>query len=135
MTNYWAEFALCFISLFSVANPFSAIPPFVGLTTDIPSPERNRITRQTGLAVFIILTVSYLAGEGLLRLFSVIGVVADVQVLVLGVDDLPREALYLSALQKPMHSGHLLLLGEQSADDTVYAEWRLAGFHPESRAR
>jgi hypothetical protein len=71
MTNLWAEFALCFIPLFSVVNPFSAIPPFVGLTTDIPSPERNRITRQTGLAVFIILTVSYLAGEGLLRFFSI----------------------------------------------------------------
>jgi small neutral amino acid transporter SnatA (MarC family) len=36
MTSLRAEFALFLISLFSVVSPFSAIPPFVGLTTDTP---------------------------------------------------------------------------------------------------
>jgi len=65
------EFVLFFISLFSIVNPFSAIPAYVGFTADIPRRERGRITRQTGTAVFAILTTSYLTGEGLLRFFSI----------------------------------------------------------------
>lgn len=52
-------------------NPFSAIPAYVGLTADIPLPDRRRLTRQTGLAVFAILATSYLIGEGLLRFFGI----------------------------------------------------------------
>ena len=66
-----SEFVLFFISLFSVVNPFSVIPAFVGLTAEVPSPERRRMTRQTSLAVFLILAISYLTGEGLLRFFSI----------------------------------------------------------------
>jgi MarC family membrane protein len=65
------DFVLFVISLFSIVNPFSAIPAFVGLTADVTAKERGRITRQTGLSVFIILTVSYLTGEGLLRFFAI----------------------------------------------------------------
>jgi hypothetical protein len=62
--------------------------------------------------------------------FQAVGLERLVQVLVLGADDLPREALYLSALQKPMHSGQLLLRGEQSAVDAVYGQMALGGFSP-----
>lgn len=65
------DFLLFFVSLFSIVNPFSAIPAFVGLTVDLPVGDRRRVTRQAALSVFIILTVSYVAGESLLRFFGI----------------------------------------------------------------
>ncbi len=65
------DFVLFLISLFSILNPFSAIPVYVGLTDGLAPRARRRIPRQTGLAVFSILAVSYLAGEGLLAFFSI----------------------------------------------------------------
>ena len=66
-----SEFFLFFFSLFSIVNPFSAIPTFVSLTGEVPVPERRRMIGQTSLAVFLILSLSYLTGEGLLRFFSI----------------------------------------------------------------
>jgi multiple antibiotic resistance protein len=65
------DFILFFVSLFSIVNPFSAIPAYVSLTADVPAPDRRRLSRQAALAVFVILTVSYLAGESLLRFFGI----------------------------------------------------------------
>lgn len=65
------DFVLFFVSLFSIVNPFSAIPTFVSLTGDVPKRERRRMTIQTSVAVFAILTGSYLAGQGLLSFFSI----------------------------------------------------------------
>ena len=65
------DFLLFFVSLFSIVNPFSAIPAFVGLTADLPKPTRLRVTRQAAVSVLIILTVSYVAGESLLRFFGI----------------------------------------------------------------
>ncbi len=65
------DFLLFFISLFSIVNPFSAIPAYVSLTADIAPADRKRVTRQAAVAVFVILTVSYVAGESLLRFFGI----------------------------------------------------------------
>jgi MarC family membrane protein len=65
------EYLLFFVSVFSIVNPFSAIPAYVGLTVDVAPPERKRLSRQAALSVFVILTVSYLAGESLLRFFGI----------------------------------------------------------------
>lgn len=65
------EFLLFFVSLFSIVNPFSAIPAFVSLTAEIPVADRRRLTRQAALSVFVILVVSYVAGESLLRFFGI----------------------------------------------------------------
>lgn len=65
------EFLLFFVSLFSIVNPFSAIPAFVGLTADMAVPERRRVTRQASVSVFVILAVSYMAGESLLAFFGI----------------------------------------------------------------
>ena len=65
------EFLLFFVSLFSIVNPFSAIPAFVGLTAELPVVERRRVTRQASVSVFIILSVSYFAGETLLQFFGI----------------------------------------------------------------
>jgi multiple antibiotic resistance protein len=64
-------FVLFFISLFSIVNPLSAIPTFVSLTGGIAARERRRMITQSSLAVFVILMVSYLAGQGLLAFFSI----------------------------------------------------------------
>jgi MarC family membrane protein len=66
-----ADFLLFFASLFSIVNPFSAIPTFVSLTSDVPAKERRPMIRQTSVAVFLILATSYLTGQGLLRFFSI----------------------------------------------------------------
>lgn len=65
------DFLLFFVSLFSIVNPFSAIPAFVGLTAELPPPDRRRVTRQASVAVLVILAVSYVAGESLLRFFGI----------------------------------------------------------------
>ena len=65
------EFVLFFVSLFSIVNPFSSIPTFVSLTGDIPKRERRAMITLTSAAVFVILAMSYVAGQGLLRFFSI----------------------------------------------------------------
>ena len=60
-----------FISIFSIVNPFSAIPTFVSLTGDLPRGTRNSMITQASVAVFLILCVSYAAGQGLLSFFSI----------------------------------------------------------------
>ncbi|MGE0161335.1 MAG: MarC family protein [Gemmatimonadales bacterium] len=66
-----SAFALFCISLFSVVNPVSAIPTFIGLTADLPEPMKRKSINRTATAVFTILAASYLTGEGLLRFFSI----------------------------------------------------------------
>jgi len=65
------DYLLFFVSLFSIVNPFSAIPAYVGLTADVAPSERKRLSGQAALSVFVILTVSYVAGESLLRFFGI----------------------------------------------------------------
>jgi multiple antibiotic resistance protein len=65
------DFLLFSVSLFSIVNPFSTIPAYVGLTADIPLADRKRLTRQAAVSVMVILSASYLAGEGLLRFFGI----------------------------------------------------------------
>lgn len=65
------DFVLFFVSLFSIVNPFSSIPTFVGLTGDVAPRARRGMITQTSITVFAILVVSYLTGQGLLRFFSI----------------------------------------------------------------
>lgn len=65
------EFLLFLVSLFSIVNPFSAIPAFLGLTAELEVAERRKVARQGAASVFVILAVSYVAGESLLRFFGI----------------------------------------------------------------
>ncbi|MEX2467110.1 MAG: NAAT family transporter [Gemmatimonadota bacterium] len=65
------ELLLFFVSLFSIVNPLSVIPTFTGLTQGASRAELRKLTRTTSVAVFFILTVSYLAGEAVLGFFSI----------------------------------------------------------------
>ena len=64
-------FFYIFAALFSVLNPIGAIPVFVGLTQDYTKSELNKTSLWTGINVFIILVVSYLVGEYVLRFFNI----------------------------------------------------------------
>ncbi len=58
-------------ALFSVLNPFGAIPFFVGLTQDYSKPERSRVSLWTAINVCIILLISFFVGEYVLRFFGI----------------------------------------------------------------
>lgn len=66
-----ADFALYFASIFSIVNPFAAIPVYLGVTADTPTEIRRRIPRKTAIASTVILLVAYGAGESLLAFFSI----------------------------------------------------------------
>ena len=66
-----SEYIALTVSVFSIVNPFAALPVYVGMTRDLPSPERRRLPRSAALAAFLILAVAYLAGEALLAFFSI----------------------------------------------------------------
>lgn len=66
-----AEFVLLFISMFSIVNPFLAVPTFVDLAGDFSSGERRSIATQTAASVFVILSGSYFTGQALLSFFGI----------------------------------------------------------------
>ncbi|MDE0898044.1 MAG: hypothetical protein OSA81_03425 [Longimicrobiales bacterium] len=57
--------------MFSIVNPFPAPPGFVGPTDSGPMKEQRGMITQTSVAVLVILMMSYLTGQSLLRFFSV----------------------------------------------------------------
>ena len=59
------------ISVFSIVNPFAAIPVFVGLTGGMPVREQHRITRTAAFACFVILVGAYLTGEAVMSFFGI----------------------------------------------------------------
>lgn len=65
------ELLLFFVSLFSIVNPLSVIPTFIGLTQGASRAELRRLVRQTSLAVFLVLSTSYMAGQAVLGFFSI----------------------------------------------------------------
>lgn len=66
-----SDFFAFFVSVFSIVNPFAALPVYVGLTTELPAGAQRSMPRTTALAAFVILAVAYLAGESLLAFFSI----------------------------------------------------------------
>lgn len=65
------ELLIFLVSIFSIVNPLAAIPTFVSLTHGASPRELRALTRRTSIAVFVILTISYLAGEAVLSFFSI----------------------------------------------------------------
>ena len=60
-----------FGALFSVMNPLSTVPMFVGLTADQSKAERARIAFKTALNVMVILFISYFIGKYILLFFGI----------------------------------------------------------------
>lgn len=58
-------------SLFSVVNPLGAVPVYLALTGEMSRKERNRVSVQTAMWVFLILLVFFLAGTYILGFFGI----------------------------------------------------------------
>jgi multiple antibiotic resistance protein len=58
-------------SLFSVVNPLGAVPVYLALTGEMSRKERNRVSVQTAMWVFLILVVFFLAGTYILGFFGI----------------------------------------------------------------
>lgn len=71
MDVFLNTFLVLFGALFSVLNPFGAIPIFVGLTEDYNKAERSGLSMWTAINVCIILVISFFIGEYVLRFFGI----------------------------------------------------------------
>ncbi len=58
-------------SLFSIMNPFGAVPLFLGLTSDYTRGHRNRAVWQISLYVILILSAFFLAGSFILDFYGI----------------------------------------------------------------
>jgi len=67
----YTEYTKFLIGLLAIVNPFGAIPIFVALTSDVQDVERKRIARIIVVAVTMILLVSLVFGEMVLRFFGI----------------------------------------------------------------
>jgi multiple antibiotic resistance protein len=67
-----SEFALvAFGSLFSIVDPFAAVPVFLALTAQEPELERRRIAGRASRTAFAILSVFALAGAWVFSFFGI----------------------------------------------------------------
>lgn len=64
-------FIFTFGALFSVLNPIGVVPIFLGLTQDETKEGRNNTALWAAINVFIILMVSFLIGEYILKFFGI----------------------------------------------------------------
>lgn len=71
MPDFLHSIAVAFIAMFPMINPIGHAPMFYGMTSDESSAHRNLMAAKIGLYVFLILTVSLLFGNLLLRFFGV----------------------------------------------------------------
>jgi MarC family membrane protein len=71
MEIFFNTFLVLLGALFSVLNPFGAIPFFVGLTQDYSKQERSRVSLWTAINVCIILLIAFFIGEYVLRFFGI----------------------------------------------------------------
>ncbi|CAB3288264.1 conserved membrane protein of unknown function [Methanocaldococcus lauensis] len=64
-------FILAFTSIFSILNPFGAVPVFIALTESYPKKERNLIAKKTVIYTLIILLIFTLFGNWILKFFGI----------------------------------------------------------------
>lgn len=62
---------LVFTSFFTLINPISAMPVFLGLTSDMDSKDREAIAKRAVIVTFIILLVFAFSGQFLFRVFGI----------------------------------------------------------------
>ena len=66
-----AEALKNFTAILSVVNPIGAIPIFLGLTSNLASPERNKTARVAALSTVIVLLISAYLGQYILNFFGI----------------------------------------------------------------
>lgn len=60
-------FILAFSSIFSILNPFGAVPVFITLTESYPKKERDLVAKKTVIYALAILLAFALFGEWILK--------------------------------------------------------------------
>ncbi len=63
----WAEYTRLITALLVILDPFAAIPIFLACTRDYSTHERTRVSSITTFTVALVLIISAVAGETLLR--------------------------------------------------------------------
>ncbi len=63
-----SNFVTTFGPLFAIANPFGAVPIFLGL---VPAQQRRKQALLIGITVLVVLILSLLAGEGIFNFFGI----------------------------------------------------------------
>jgi multiple antibiotic resistance protein len=71
MHTFIGFLTLCFGSLFSIVDPFAAVPVFLGLTNDQSNKERASTALRATLTVFVVLSAFGLAGSIIFDFFSI----------------------------------------------------------------
>lgn len=66
-----SELLKTFIALLAIINPPAILPAYLGLTQSMDSSVQQRIVRMSSTAVFIVLAVSALIGEFVLKIFGI----------------------------------------------------------------
>jgi multiple antibiotic resistance protein len=64
-------FLTILIGLFSLINPLSALPVYIGLTSDYSEEQKLKTLRKTCFYIFVICVVSYYLGVYLLNFFGI----------------------------------------------------------------
>ena len=64
-------FILAFTSIFSILNPFGAVPVFITLTESYPKKERDLVAKRTVIYALAILLAFTLFGEWILKFFGI----------------------------------------------------------------
>ena len=67
----WSEYLKFFIGLVAILNPIGAIPVFINLTAQQSKTERAETAMIAGFSVGLVLLVSLVAGEFILRMFGI----------------------------------------------------------------
>jgi multiple antibiotic resistance protein len=68
---HWHEYLEMLTAIVVIVDPLGAIPIFLGLTSDQTVRDRTRIARTASLAAGILLIISTIVGELMLRLFGI----------------------------------------------------------------
>ena len=68
---YITEVLKTFISLFVIMNPFAAIPLYLSLTSHMQVAQREKVIRICSISVFVVLFISAIAGEIILKVFGI----------------------------------------------------------------
>jgi multiple antibiotic resistance protein len=69
--THWPDYARILIGLLAITNALGAVPIFTSLTEGLTSRQRSHVANVTAVTVGIVLAVSALFGEAILRFFGI----------------------------------------------------------------
>lgn len=67
----WADYIKFFVALAVIVNPLGALPLFVGMTASNSETEKKQIARTASIAIAVVLALSAVLGQPLLKLFGI----------------------------------------------------------------